>query len=135
MMTRRILLMSALAAGVWLAAAADASAQGRRLAIGAAGGYPEPPGYIVVPVYNRSVGSGWTTADTSMGRAFREPIYTTPRGYRYAYVRGYTLRRVYDPGRPVIKRIHIKKTAVPSRRAHRGACVTDNGYGRHEYCR
>lgn len=104
----------------------------RRLAVGAAAGYPEPPGYRVVPVFTRPVGYAWTPADTSLGYRFREPIYATPRGYKYWYVRGYYLRRVAAAGAPVVKRVHIKKTATVRR--HRGPCVTDIGFGRHEFC-
>jgi hypothetical protein len=115
----------------------DAQA-GRRLAVGMAAGFEVPPGYAAVPVFTRPVGSVWRGVDTSLGTRFREPIYDTPRGYRYWYVRGYTLRRVADYGydRPVTKRVYVKKAAAHSRpaRRHRGACVTDIGYGRHEYC-
>jgi hypothetical protein len=110
---------------------------GRRLPVGMAAGYEVPPGYKAVPVFTRPVGSVWRAVDTSLGYRFREPIYDTPRGYRYWYVRGYTLRRVADYDRPVARRVYVKKAAVahsrPARR-HRGACVTDIGYGRHEYC-
>jgi hypothetical protein len=106
---------------------------GRRLSVGMAAGYEVPPGYVAVPVFNRITGFAWTPADTSLGYAFREPIYSTPKGYRYNYVGGYTLRRIANDERPVAKRVYVKKTATKIRR-HRGACVTDIGYGRHEYC-
>jgi hypothetical protein len=115
---------------------ADAYA-GRRLAVGMAAGFEVPLGYAAVPVFTRPVGSVWRGVDTSLGYRFREPVYDTPRGYRYWYVRGYTLRRVADYDRPAAKRVHVKKAAAahsrPARR-HRGACVTDIGYGRHDYC-
>ena len=63
-----------------VAAALPASA--RQLAVGAASGYFEPPGYKAVPVYTWPRGPSWTPADTSMGYTFREPIYATPRGYK-----------------------------------------------------
>lgn len=129
----RLFTLSSLALlTVALLGAPDAFA-GRRLAVGAAAGYEVPPGYVAVPVFNRTAGYAWTPADTSLGYAFREPIYSTPKGYRYNFVGGYTLRRVVNYDRPVVKRVYIKKTATKVRR-HRGACVTDIGYGRHEYC-
>src|SRR5262249_19072892 len=105
---------------------------GRRLAVGMAAGYDVPPGYEAVPVFNRTVGYAWTPADTSLGYAFREPIYSTPKGYRYSYVGGYYLRRVVNYSRPAVKRVYVKKTVTVRR--HRGPCVTDIGYGRHQYC-
>lgn len=105
---------------------------GRRLAVGAAAGYEVPPGYEAVPVFTRPVGYAWTPADTSLGYAFREPIYSTPKGYKYVYVRGYSLRRLAVEGAPVVKRVYVKKTTTVRR--HRGPCVTDIGFGRHEYC-
>jgi hypothetical protein len=119
-----------LIAGMALALSATDASAGRRLAVGAAAGYPEPPGYRVVPVYTRPVGFAWTPADTSLGYPFREPIYATPRGYKYVYVRGYYLRRVVDPSVPVVKRVYVKKAKA----ARRAPCVTDIGYGRHELC-
>ena len=32
-----------------------------------------------------------------MGYPFREPIYWTPRGYKYVYVRGYYWKRLPNP--------------------------------------
>ncbi len=137
-MQRAILLLAAKAltlafalSAMTLYGATDASA-GRRLAVGAAAGYDVPPGYEAVPVFTRPVGSAWTPADTSLGYRFREPIYATPKGYKYVYVRGYYLRRAVDYSRPVVKRVYIKKTTAVRR--HRGVCVTDIGNGRHENC-
>lgn len=133
-MQRPFLLFAAMALG--LLATTDAFA-GRRLAVGMAAGYEVPPGYRAVPVFNRSVGYAWTPADTSLGYAFREPIYATPKRYRYVYVRGYYLRRAVNYSRPVVKRVYVKKASVKRAstvRRHRGPCVTDIGYGRHEYC-
>jgi hypothetical protein len=132
-MQRSFLALAAAATAFALMGAADAFA-GRRLAVGAAAGYEVPPGYEAVPVFNRSVGYAWTPADTSLGYAFREPIYATPKGYRYVYVRGYYLRRVVEHTRPVYKRVHIKKRSVKKTSVRRGPCVTDIGFGRHEYC-
>jgi hypothetical protein len=128
-MQRPLFLLAAMAAA--LLTPADAFA-GRRLAVGAAAGYDVPPGYEVVPVFTRPVGFAWTPADTSLGYPFREPVYSTPKGYKYIYVRGYYLRRVAVEGAPVVKRVYVKKTTTVRR--HRGPCVTDIGYGRHEYC-
>jgi len=136
-MQRLALIFTVMA--VALIGATDAFA-GRRLAIGAAAGFEVPPGYKAVPVFNKPVGRAWTPTDTSLGYRFREPIYTTPKGYKYVYVRGYYLRRVADYSRPVVKRAVVKpvvKRAVVKKtkvRRHRGRCVTDIGFGRHEYC-
>jgi hypothetical protein len=118
-------------AGMTLLGVADARAD-HRLVVGAAAGYYVPPGYRVVPVYTRPVGPAWTPVDTTMGRPFREPIYSTPRGYRYAYIRGYTLRRMVAYHAPRVKRVSVTKSRKTRR--HRGRCITDIGFGRHEYC-
>ena len=106
---------------------------GQELAVGAAAGYEVPPGYDIVPVFIHPNGPSWTPADTSFGYPFREPIYATPKGYRYYYVRGYTLRRVVDSDAP---RVYVKKKPrkVVGKAARRGPCITDIGYGRHDYC-
>jgi hypothetical protein len=129
-MTRKVLLATAFALPLLCGAEAHAY---RQLAVGAAGGYWVTPGYEAVPVFTRPVGRPWTPVDTTLGYAFREPIYSTPRGYRYWYVRGYTLRKAVDPTAPVVvvKRVSYKPRKVGVRR---GPCVTDIGYGRHEYC-
>jgi hypothetical protein len=133
MMQRAVFLIAAVTAAMALLVLGMTDAYaGRRLAVGAAAGYEVPPGYEAVPVFTRPVGAAWTPADTSLGYPFREPIYATPKGYKYVYVRGYYLRRVVDYSRPVVKRVHVKKTTTVRR--HRGPCVTDIGYGRHEYC-
>jgi hypothetical protein len=72
-------------------------ASARQLAVGAASGYFEPPGYKAVPVYTWPRGPAWTPVDTSFGRPFREPLYATPRGYKYVYVRGYYWKRLPNP--------------------------------------
>jgi hypothetical protein len=110
---------------------------GRRLSVGMAAGYEVPLGYRAVPVFTRPAGYAWTPADTSLGYAFREPVYATPKGYKYTYVRGYYLRRAVDySSRPIVKRVHVRKASAKKStiRRHRGPCVTDIGYGRHEYC-
>jgi hypothetical protein len=106
-----------------IAAAMPASA--RQLAVGAA------PGYTAVPVYTWPNGGAWTPPDYSLGYTFREPIYSTPRGYKYIYVRGYYWKRVYDPYAPRVYRKVVKARAGKPRR---GPCITDIGYGRHEWC-
>lgn len=119
----------AAAAALAILSATDANAD-RQLAIGAAGGYEVPPGYEAVPVFIRPNGAAWTPADTSLGYVFREPVYSTPKGYRYVYVRGYTLRKLVDADAPKPRRVHVKKTRKTTKRA----CVTDLGFGRHDYC-
>lgn len=124
-----------LAAALVLVAAHAASA--RQIAIGAASGFVEPPGYIAVPVYTPPRGPAWTPVDTTMGYPFREPIYSTPRGYKYVYVRGYYWKRL---PRPYVKRVYrkvSKPAAVKVRRVkvRYGPCVSDIGFGRHELCR
>lgn len=106
---------------------------GRQLAVGAAGGYELPPGHEAVPVYVWPNGAAWTPPDSSLGFVFREPIYSTPKGYRYVYVRGYYLRRIVDTAAPQAHRVHLKKARKTGKR-HGGPCITDMGYGRHEYC-
>ena len=120
-----------LVAAAFVAVSAPAAA--RQLAVGAASGYWEPPGYKAVPVYVPPNGGSWQPVDRSQGYAFREPIYWTPRGYRYVYVRGYYWKRLPRPyvGRVVYRR-PVKMTAHKVRRA---PCVTDSGYGRYERCR
>lgn len=108
-------------------------ASARQLAVGAAAGYIEPPGYTAVPVYVWPNGGRWTPVDTSMGYPFREPIYSTPRNYKYVYVRGYYWKRVPNPDAPRVYRRIVKAHAVSPRR-RTGPCITDMGYGRHEFC-
>lgn len=106
-------------------------AAARQLAVGAASGFWEPPGYKAVPVYQGPRGPSWTPVDTTLGYRFREPIYATPRGYKYVYVRGYYWKRLPDPHRvyrPVVKASTVK-------RVRRAPCVTDIGFGRYEMCR
>lgn len=124
---RRTVIFAACLVGAVLSAA-EAMAD-RRLAVGIAAGVPIPPGNAVVPIFTPASGRAWTAADTSLGYPFREPIYATPKGYRYVYVRGYTLRRAAS-GPAVAKRVAAK----PAAKRTRGRCVTDIGYGRHALC-
>jgi hypothetical protein len=88
-----------------------------------------PEGYVFRPVYARpALGSRWEPTDYSMGRPFREPIYTAPRGYVYRTISGYA---VYKVG---IRKVSVKKVRTAARK--RGPlCVTDIGYGRWSDCR
>ena len=107
-----------------------------RLAVGAVAPLPQSPlgefrAVYVTPVKN----SRWEP--TSDG--FREPIYTTPRGYIYHAVRGYQLVRTKHASMVVKKRVKTARIAakVKAKRTvkkRRAACVTDIGYGRYEYC-
>jgi hypothetical protein len=125
-----ILRTAIFAAAALVMALVPASA--RQVAIGAAGFF-EPPGYTAVPVYVRPNGGSWTPVDTTMGYPFREPIYATPRGYKYVYVRGYYWKKLPNPyARRVYKRVAKTYAAKPRRRG--GPCITDIGYGRHEFC-
>src|SRR3712207_1784282 len=123
-----------LALSVLILFAVPASA--RQLAVGAAAGYFEPPGYRAVPVYTMPRGRSWTPVDTTMGYRFREPIYSTPPGYKYVYVRGYYWKRLPNPYAKRVYRKVVQVKAAPARRVkvRRGPCVTDMGWGRHEIC-
>src|SRR5436305_888121 len=77
----------------------DANAA-NRLAIGAAGAGLHP-----VSVIGR--GAARENIDPS-NWGFREPIYTTPRGYRYVYVRGYRLVRP-------VRHLAIEARSVPAK--------------------
>ncbi len=124
----RLLLLAALA----VAAVTPASA--RQLAVGAAAGYWEPPGYKAVPVYTYPNGGSWTPADRSQGYTFREPIYWTPRGYKYVYVRGYYWKRLPNPYAVRTYRRPVR-VAAHRHKVRRAPCITDSGYGRYEVCR
>ena len=65
--------------------------------------------------------------------SFREPIYATPRGYKYVYVRGYYWKRLPNPYAPRVYRRPVKVSTV--KRVRRAPCVTDIGFGRYEMCR
>ena len=109
---------------------------GTRLAVGAVSPLPQSPLGEYRPVYVTPVKhSRWEP--TSDG--FREPIYTTPRGYIYHHVRGYQLVRtklalVVVKKRVKPARIAVKVKAKKRVKKRRAACVTDIGYGRYEYC-
>ncbi len=114
-----------------VACVTSASAE-RRLAVGAAGGFALPEGAQMRPVYTLPRGTRWDPVDAGPGYSFREPIYTTPPGYRYVYVRGYQIVRP----RALAKTASVKPAkAVPVRAKERvRACVTDLGLGRYEVC-
>jgi hypothetical protein len=107
-------------------------ASARQLAVGAAAGYFEPPGYRAIPVYTPPNGPSWSPVDWTLGYPFREPVYSTPRGYKYMYVRGYYWKRLPDPNAPRVYRRVVKASAV--KRVRSGPCVTDIGFGRYEMC-
>jgi hypothetical protein len=117
------------AAALLISAAAPAMAAGQ-LAVGEVIPLEPPPGYAFRPVYTPPVlHSRWEPADSFGGRVFREPIYTTPPGYVYRYVRGYTRVRVAYADRPV-RKVAVRKTTAK----RIGACVTELGYGRYQLC-
>ena len=109
---------------------------GTRLAVGAVAPLPQSPLGEFRPVYVTPVKfSRWEP--TSDG--FREPIYTTPRGYVYQHVRGYQLVRTKLASVAVKKRVKptrvaAKATTKKAVKKRRAACVTDIGYGRYEFC-
>jgi hypothetical protein len=117
-----------------LAGAVSGAEAAERLAVGAVAPIFDPPGYRVVAVYQAPRGPRWEPADTSMRYSFREPLYTTTPGFRYYYVRGYTLRRVAlaSEGKPRAVKRAAKPDAPSARRKH--SCVTDIGYGRYDDC-
>jgi hypothetical protein len=118
-----------------ISAATPASAE-RQLAIGAAGGVVLPEGARMIPVYTWPRGTRWDPVDAGETYRFREPIHTTPRGYRYVYVRGYRIIRARKPGiRAASYKRHVVKTSVVRvKKARKPGCVTDLGYGRYELC-
>jgi hypothetical protein len=131
---KRCLLVVALAISAVLGAPNAVAAT--RLAVGAVAPLPQSPLGEFRPVYVTPVKhSRWEPSSDG----FREPIYTTPRGYIYRHVRGYQLVRTKLAAVAVKKRVKptrvagkVKaKTRVKKRRA---ACVTDIGYGRYEVC-
>ena len=97
-----------------------------------------PEGYVFRPVYVRPImHSRWEPTDTSMGYAFREPLYTAPRGYVYRTVSGYAVYRVaVRPHTAGVRPHAVKKKSVRAAARKRGPlCVTDIGYGRWSDCR
>lgn len=114
-------------------AAAPASAE-RRLAVGAAGGFLLPEGARMIPVYTLPRGTRWDPVDAGEGYRFREPIYTTPPGYKYVYVRGY---EIIPARKPSLRHYHVhrvKTSVVRVKKTRRQGCVTDIGNGRYELC-
>jgi hypothetical protein len=121
----------ALAAIALISLASPAFARGQ-LAVGEVVPLEPPPGYAFRAVYTPPVlSSRWEPDDTSYRRAFREPIYTAPRGYVYRYVRGYTRVRVAKlAARPV--KVAIRRSPTKKRSY---SCITDLGYGHYYQCR
>jgi hypothetical protein len=128
-------VLCALAVATALMSAVPAFA-GRPLAVGEAIPLVPPPGYTLRAVYTRPVlHSRWEPADTSFGRAFREPLYSTPPGYIYNHVRGYTRVRVFDPALRPVRKVAARTTVVKVKKKARPACITDLGYGHYYECR
>jgi len=109
---------------------------GSQLAVGAVAPLPQSPLGEFRPVYVTPVKhSRWEP--TSDG--FREPIFTTPRGYVYHHVRGYQLVRTKVASVVIKKRVKATRIAAKGKakktvKKRRAACVTDIGYGRYEFC-
>ncbi len=111
------LVIAALAACLVALAASEAFAA-TRLAIGAVWPLPERPGGEFRPVYvTPAPASRWEPTDG----AFREPIYTTPRGYIYRAIRGYEFNRT-------------DRAAGLAKKKRRAACITDIGHGPYARC-
>lgn len=130
-MIRRVLAASM---AVLAVLAADPALAGRQLAVGAAGGIILPEGAAMRPIYVWPRGTRWEPADVTDGLGFREPVYTTPPGYRYIYVRGYEIQ----PAHPHAARAHrrlAKATSVVRVKKRHPACVADIGFGRYDDCR
>jgi hypothetical protein len=117
-------------AAVLAIAASGAPALAGQLAVGEVIPLEPPPGYAFRPLYTPPImQSRWEPADTTFGVTFREPVYSTPRGYVYRYVRGYTRVRVADSSlRPV------RVVRKPAARKRGSGCITDLGYGHWYYC-
>lgn len=120
-------------AAILLISAANPAFAGGQLAVGEVVPLEPPPGYQFRALYTPPIlHSRWEPEDTSYRRAFREPIYSAPRGYVYRYVRGYTRVRVANLAvRPV--RVAVRKH--PPRKQRSYSCVTDLGYGHYYECR
>lgn len=131
---KRSLLAVALAMSVTLGA--HHAVAGTRLAVGAVAPLPQSPLGEFRPVYVTPVKhSRWEPSSDG----FREPIYTTPRGYIYHHVRGYQLVRTKLASVVVKKRVKPTRIAVKVKakkrvKKRRAACVTDIGHGRYEVC-
>lgn len=120
-------------AAILLISAANPAFAGGQLAVGEVVPLEPPPGYQFRALYTPPIlHSRWEPEDNSYRRAFREPIYSAPRGYVYRYVRGYTRVRVANLAvRPV--RVAVRKHAPRKHRTY--SCVTDLGYGHYYECR
>ena len=122
-------------AAIALVSAASPAFAGQ-LAVGEVIPLEPPPGYEFRALYTPPVlQSRWEPADTSfgLGRTFREPIYTAPRGYVYRYVRGYTRVRVYDPALRPVRVAAVRKN--PAKKSRSYSCITELGYGHYYECR
>lgn len=129
-MTRPLAALRALAAAAAVLYVATPAMAAGQLAVGEVIPLQPPPGYAFRPVYTPpALHSRWEPTDRFGGRVFREPIYSTPPGYIYRYVRGYTRVRLADPDRPV-RKIAVRKSTT----TRTGACVTELGYGRYQLC-
>ena len=133
-MMKRSLLAVALAVSATLGG--HHAVAGTRLAVGAVAPLPQSPLGEFRPVYVMPVKhSRWEPSSDG----FREPIYTTPRGYIYHHVRGYQLVRTKVASAVVKKRVKAariagKVKAKKTVKKRRASCVTDIGYGRYEFC-
>jgi hypothetical protein len=130
-MTRLIAAAVLALAAVLIAPAPSMAGQ---LAVGEVIPLEPPPGYAFRPVYVQPVlHSRWEPADSFGGRVFREPLYSTPRGYVYRHVQGYTRVRVADA--TLVRKVSVRKVAVRKTTVKRtGTCVTELGYGRYHLC-
>jgi hypothetical protein len=123
-------------AAVALVSAASPAFAGGQIAVGEVIPLEPPPGYEFRALYTPPVlHSRWEPADTSFGpsRTFREPLYMTPPGYVYRYVRGYTRVRVIDPALRPVRVAVVRKHSPKKPRA--SSCITDLGYGHWYECR
>ncbi|MGE3150339.1 MAG: hypothetical protein AB7K04_14875 [Pseudorhodoplanes sp.] len=125
----KFLAATCLVATPLFASSANAQTRNPQLAIGAAGAGLHPV---------KTVGHGRAVPDRDPDSDhFHEPIYATPPGYRYVYVRGY---RIVSPRHAGMKPA-VKKVRVASPKSHkkkrivRRGCVTDIDYGQYESCR
>ena len=107
-----------------------------RLAVGAVAPLPQSPlGEFRALYVTPAKQSRWEpTAD-----GFREPIFTTPRGYVYHSVRGYQLVRTQVASVVVKKRVKATRNVGKGKskkrvKKRRTSCLTDIGYGRYEFC-
>lgn len=122
-MKRTVLAFAVAAFSIWGAAARAE----QPLAVGEVAGYRLPPDVQISPVYNPLRGGRWEPLDRSFGTAFREPLYSTPRGYHYKFIRGYRVALLTP-------HIAVKHRVAHHRKSGPRVCVTDIGNGRYEEC-